>query len=200
VFGSFKRGYKDYRPHVRTITRLVQAMLERKRCQVTYHSFSQSKPPSFLMDPYKLVEFGGSLYCFAFVPTESQILPLAVERITTITPTDETFSIPATFDFARFRDETFGVGREDPITVKIQFRKDQVPYVKERIWHPTQTFEDLPNGDTIMTFRAGGEFEIMRWVLGWGSAARILEPEFLCEAMRAELRSAEEAYSPDHGA
>ena len=60
--------------------------------------------------------------------------------------------------------------------MKIQFRKDQVPYVKERIWHPTQTFEDLPTGDTVMTFRAGGEFEIMRWVLGWGSAAQVLEP------------------------
>ena len=190
VFGSFKRGYKDYRPHVQTITRLVQAMLERKRCQVTYHSFSQSKPPSFVMDPYKLFEFGGSLYLFAYVQKDDQVLTLAVERITAITPTDETFTVPPTFDFEQLRDQTFGVGMEAPITVKIQFRKDQVPYVKERIWHPTQTFEDLPTGDTIMTFRAGGEFEIMRWVLGWGSAARVLEPASVREAIRLEHRMA----------
>jgi hypothetical protein len=73
------------------------------------------------------------------------------------------------------------------MTVKIQFRKNQVPYVKERIWHPTQTFDDLSNGDTIMTFRAGGEFEIRRWKAGWGNSASTLGPEALEQAVQAEV-------------
>jgi len=41
-----------------------------------------------------------------------------------------------------------------------------------------------------MTFRAGGDFEIMRWILGWGSAAKVLEPKSLRRAIRDELRAA----------
>jgi len=186
VFGTYKKGYKDYRRHATMLAKLVQAMLERSRCQVTYHSFSRSKPPTLVMDPYKLFEFGGSLYLFAYTPQDEKVVTLAVERITALEPTSETFTISPTFDFARLRDQTFGIVGTDPITVKIQFRKDQVPYVKERIWHPSQTFEDLPTGDTIMTFTAGGEFEILRWVLGWGSAAKVLEPGTLRMAIERE--------------
>jgi len=172
-------------------------MLERTRCQVTYHSFSHSKPPTFVMDPYKLFEFGGSLYLFAYSLQEERVVTLAVERIESLDPTGETFTVSPAFDFARLRDQTFGIVGTDPITVKIQFRKDQVPYVKERIWHPTQTFDDLPNGDTIMTFHAGGEFEILRWVLGWGSAARVLEPTSVREALCREFRGALEINTPN---
>ena len=94
VFGSFKRGYKDYRPHVQTITRLVQAMLERKRCQVTYHSFSQSKPPSFAHGPLQALRVRRLALLFAYVQNDDQVLTLAVERITAIEPMDETFIIP----------------------------------------------------------------------------------------------------------
>jgi predicted DNA-binding transcriptional regulator YafY len=192
VFGSFKKGYKDYRPHAETLGRLIQAMLETRRCEVTYQSPHRAEPSRFAMDPYKLFEFGGSLYCFAYVPKHDQVITLAIDRIKALEPTGETFAVSPDFSFEKLRDQAFGVVGGEPMTVRIQFRQDQVPYVKERIWHPTQTFEDLPNGNTIMTFRAGGEFEIVRWILGWGSATKVLEPESLRRAIRDELRAAVE--------
>ena len=50
-----------------------------------------------------------------------------------------------------------------------------------------------------MTFRAGGEFEIVRWILGWGSAATVLEPKSLRAAIRTEAQLAAEAYLRNAG-
>ncbi len=170
-------------------------MMESRRCEVTYQSPHRSEPSSFAMDPYKLFEFGGSLYCFAYVPKHDQVITLAIDRIKALEPTEETIAVSPNFSFERLRDQAFGVVSGEPMTVRIQFRQDQAPYVKERIWHPTQTFEDLPNGDTIMTFQAGGEFEIVRWILGWGSATKVLQPESLRHAIRTELQLTEKTYS-----
>jgi predicted DNA-binding transcriptional regulator YafY len=122
------------------------------------------------------------------------VITLAVERITHIEASQERFTVVPKFSFERLRDQSFGVIGGKPITVKVQFRKDQVPCVKERIWHPTQRFEDLPDGNTVMTFRAGGEFEIVRWVLGWGSAALLLEPDSLRNAIREQVEKVKESY------
>lgn len=199
VFGSFKKGYKDYRPHAETLGRLVQAMIESRRCEATYQSPHRSEPSRFVMDPYKLFEFGGSLYCFAYVSKHDQVITLAIDRIKALEATEETFAVSPNFSFEKLRDQAFGVVGGEPMTVRIQFRQDQVPYVKERIWHPTQTFEDLPNGDTIMTFRAGGEFEIVRWILDWGSAVKVLEPMALRQALREELSAASTNYGDEEG-
>ncbi len=68
---------------------------------------------------------------------------------------------------------------EKPVTVVLRFRADQAPYVTEREWHPSQRFRTLRDGRLEMTFRAGGLFEITRWILGWGDAVEVLRPQRL---------------------
>ena len=72
----------------------------------------------------------------------------------------------------------------------VRFAADQAPYVRERIWHPSQQLEELPDGRVVLRLRAGGFFEIRSWVLGFGAAAEVLEPEELREAVREEMRAA----------
>ncbi len=62
------------------------------------------------------------------------------------------------------------------MTVVIRFRADQATYIREREWHPTQKVRDLRDGRVELTFRAGGIYEIIRWVLSWGNAAEVIRP------------------------
>ena len=82
-----------------------------------------------------------------------------------------------------------------PMTVVVRFRADQAPYVREREWHPTQRFRTLPDGRLEMTFRAGGAFEIVRWVLGWGDAAEVVRPVALRREIATLLKAAIAAYA-----
>jgi predicted DNA-binding transcriptional regulator YafY len=84
------------------------------------------------------------------------------------------------------------------MTVVVRFRSDQAPYVREREWHPTQRFRTLPDGRLEMTFRAGGAFEIVRWVLGWGDAAEVVRPLSLRRSIVQTLRASVSTYR-SHG-
>ena len=79
--------------------------------------------------------------------------------------------------------------------IPVRFSADQAPYVRERQWHPTQKLRDLRDGRVELTFRAGGTFEIIRWILGWGDAAKVIRPARLQQAVRATLRRGVALYS-----
>jgi predicted DNA-binding transcriptional regulator YafY len=195
VLENRPRGTKKSAQTEEWIHQCVEAALTHRRCLVEYQSPQRPKPTRFPFDPYRLLMVQGGTYCLGKAPAYGDIITLALERIRAFTHTEESFTVDPAYDPKKYETEAFGVVWEKPMTVVIRFRADQVPYVKERIWHPTQKFKDLPDGDTIMTFRAGGEFEITRWVLGWGSAARVLEPAALCQSIQMELQQAKEAYS-----
>lgn len=91
----------------------------------------------------------------------------------------------AAFDPKRHEAEVFGVAWEKPMTVVVRFSTEQAPYVREREWHPTPRIRMRRDGRVELTFRAGGAFEIARWILGWGDAAEVVRPA----ALRREIAS-----------
>jgi proteasome accessory factor B len=101
------------------------------------------------------------------------------------------------FDPQRCRENAFGVAWNDAMNVVLRFRADQAPYVRERVWHPSQKLTDLPNGGVELAFRAGGPFEIRRWILGWGDAVEVVSPRDLREEVEQILTSAQSIYTAD---
>lgn len=188
-------GAKDYEPHRETILRLVEAIMRRRRCVVEYQSPASSAPKQYSYDPYRLLSVAGGLYCIGKVPPHDSLATLAIDRIRALRTSGYEFDIDHDFDAERYRAECFGVVWEKPMIVVIRFRVDQAPYVRERVWHPTQHIRDLPDGGVELTFRAGGEFEITRWILGWGDAAEVRSPQRLRSYVRSVLASALQIYS-----
>ena len=37
----------------------------------------------------------------------------------------------------------FGISSEEPMDVVVRFTEEQAPYIRERIWHPSQKLEEL---------------------------------------------------------
>jgi predicted DNA-binding transcriptional regulator YafY len=136
----------------------------------------------------------GGLYCLGKVPPHENLTTLAVDRIRTLLITDSKFEIDPGLDLDRYRRESFGVIWEKPMNVTIRFSADQAPYVRERIWHPTQRIRELGDGRIDVTFCAGGAFEITRWVLGWGDSARVLRPVWLSHHVQQLLAAAFQNY------
>lgn len=104
---------------------------------------------------------------------------MAIDRIHSLTVTEEPFTVDPKFDLKKYEAEAFGVTWDKPMTVIVRFRPDQAPYVREREWHPTQKLRTLRDGRLELTFRAGGTFEITRWILGWGDASEVVRPASL---------------------
>jgi predicted DNA-binding transcriptional regulator YafY len=80
------------------------------------------------------------------------------------------------------------------MNVVLRFRADQAPYVRERLWHPSQELTELAEGGVQLSFRAGGPFEIRRWILGWGDAVEVISPDTLRNQIQETLSSATSLY------
>ncbi len=59
---------------------------------------------------------------------------------------------------------------------------------------PALKLTDLPDSGVQRAFRAGGPFEIRRWILGWGDAVEVISPNNLREELRRVLRAAFSVY------
>ncbi|MBN2468141.1 MAG: WYL domain-containing transcriptional regulator [Deltaproteobacteria bacterium] len=195
LFISASKFTKDYTGKEETIERLMQAMLQRKTCMITYHSFYDDRIKDYAADPLHFFEHDGGLYLFIRVES-GHIRTLAVERIRAITATEDSFVYPEDFNPEELLGSAFDIVADDPLNVKIRFSRDQARYVKERKWSKTQQFEDHDDGSVILSMKTSGWRDVKRWVLSYGREATVIEPQELREAVIAELLEAEKNYRP----
>jgi predicted DNA-binding transcriptional regulator YafY len=153
---------------------------------VEYRTPAGDEAKIYHYHPYRLLDVAGSFYCVGQMPTHEGITTLAAHRVIRLELLLDTFVVHPTIDLDRYRNEAFGVIWEEPVKVVLRFGADQAPYVAERQWHPSQEIKWLPDGGLELSFRAGGMFEIRRWILGWGDAVEVIAPMTL----RTEIRSA----------
>jgi predicted DNA-binding transcriptional regulator YafY len=177
------------------MSHLVEAILTKHRCNVTYRSPKGNTDKSYEYDPYRLRSVAGGLYCLGRIPAVGGLTTLATERILSLETTSTVFDLESDLDLGRFEREAFGVTLDDPVTVTVRVRPDQAVYVSEREWHPTQKIQPLPDGRIELTFCAGGSFEIERWILGWGDAMEVVAPESLRESLRLKSQAMSKIYN-----
>ena len=184
------RGHKPYEDARETLESLNRAILRRLVCRVSYRSPGAEEARQYEIEPLRLLPYRGGLYVISRVPRYDNLITQAVERFDDVKVTEQEFEPPDHLPIDERVRDAFGVSYEEPMDVVVRFAADQAPYVRERIWHPSQQLEELPDGRVVLRLRAGGFFEIRSWVLGFGAAAEVLEPEELREAVREEMRAA----------
>jgi proteasome accessory factor B len=194
MFDTWTCGWKDYRTHEERIALLIEAILRKRRCVVEYRKPSRAESKTYDFDPYRLLFVGGGLYVVGRVPKHAGTVTLAIDRLLSVILSKTEFEVDPTFDPQKCRRDAFGVSWQDPAEIVLRFRADQAPYVRERVWHPSQRLTDLPDGDVQVAFRAGGPFEIRRWILGWGDAVEVVSPHDLREEIKRIYRAAASLY------
>jgi len=172
------------------IDQLMDAMLKNETCYLTYHSFYDDKIKNFKIDPLHFFENDGGLYLLVNTTTFGDIRTLAVERIQEITKTGSLFEYPEDFDPEELLESAFDIVYEDPVKVKVWFSANQARYIKERKWSKNQEIIDQEDGSIILSMETSGWWDVKRWVLSYGSGAKVLEPEELREAVATELEAA----------
>jgi len=64
-----------------------------------------------------------------------------------------------------------GCWRGDLATVRVVFARALAPYIRERLWHPSQKLRDLTDGRVEMTLTVADTLEVRRWIVGYGVQA-----------------------------
>ncbi|MDH4063641.1 MAG: WYL domain-containing protein [Acidobacteriota bacterium] len=181
----------------RIVDHLLTAILSHRRARMRYHSFASQQVKDYLVEPYRVAYAQGTLYLFAFVPAYGEMRTFAVQRIETLVVQEETFD-PKEASVGVFPD-SLSAYSGPPTRVVILFSREEAPYIRERDWHPSQQLDPLEGGGVRLTLDVGIDWGLEAWILGFGAAARVVEPPRLVARLRERLDAARAAYDDPAG-
>jgi predicted DNA-binding transcriptional regulator YafY len=194
---SFEVGSKPYKQYDRlreTIDRISEATRRRKNIEIEYFTMSRKKKTRRKVAPYKIWFFDGAFYLVGNCGLREDIRIFALDRIKSLTLTDETFEMPEGFTVEDFMRTSFGVFHGKPQNVRVRFAAEVAGYISEKIWHKTQKIQPQKDGSLIFEARVAGTDEIKFWVMSWGSKAQVLSPESLRNEIISEAEDTLQNY------
>lgn len=174
--------------------KIFSAILRRKRVLIAYKSLSSGEKRVRKVEPYHLYNFQGVWYFCGFCLLRQEIRDFALDRIEEVRIVPESFTIPPSFSPQEYFTSAFRIFHGNTCKVIIRFDAYQAKWIRERIWHSTQEIQELPDGEILFTIEAN-PMEVKRWVLGYGTHAEIIEPQFLREEVKKELEEMQKLYS-----
>ncbi len=176
---------------------LLAAIRSRSRLAIRYYSASRDEEADRRIDPYHVATIDGSPYLIAHCHARGEIRMFAPSRIRGLKATGETFDPPVDFRVEEDLDGSFAVLRGGPAHhVRLRFSGLAVRYVRERVWHPSQSVEDRPDGSLDLTLTVDHLREVERFALSWGPDCRVIEPEALRDLVARALALAAAQYGP----
>lgn len=148
-----------------------------------------------LLHPFTLATYRQGLYLFALDVDNGIIKTYAVERFVEARRIREHFDYPSTWEPRAHIAHAFGIISGEPQDVQIAFAEAEAAYIRERTWHPTQTFRTLPDGRLLIRMRVAVTVELRQWILGFGDLAQVISPDSLATDIGSRLQRAAERYA-----
>jgi predicted DNA-binding transcriptional regulator YafY len=150
--------------------------------------------------PYALVIHGGSMTCVARDPDRGVTQAFAFDRMSELVAgEDGHFDLPSDFKIVDWIQGDFGLARAArSVRLIVEFEARAADAVRMRRVHPTQKVAVAPDGRVRLSLSVPEAPEILgelrSWILGFGAAARVLEPRELADEIASELRLAADRY------
>ena len=185
-------GTQSAAPRTKEVAQLLEATLQQRRVTMRYHSFSSNREKAYVLEPYRLVFGQGSLYVIGFVPEYGAVRTFAVDRIAQVSLMEERFE-PLELPEDAFA-HSLGVTQGTPEKIQVRFGEKIARYVRERVWHPSQTIADAADGSMELTLNVVNDWALKSWILGFGGLATVTFPPSLAEEILREVETARANY------
>jgi len=175
------------------VARLLEATLHYRVATMKYNSVSSGRMKDYVIHPYRLAFAQGGLYLLAYVPEYKDVRTFAIDRIAAVSLDKQTFTPNRAIPDDVFGN-SLGVNTGPASRVDIAFDKRVAPYVRARVWHPSQTLRESDEGGLVLTLDVCHDAALRSWILSWGASARVLSPPSLAAEIRADLTNATAQY------
>ena len=172
----------------------------RRRCRVAlrYLGAHRGAETERTVQPWHLYLVEGEWYVTGFCELRQTQRDFHLSRVVEWKTLAEegSFRVPEGFDGGAYVRAALGVRHGEPgVTVRVRFTPYQSRWISERVYHPSQVLETLPDGSTILSMTVTGIWEARRWALGFGAEAEVLEPQKLRDELFEELEKLREIYA-----
>ncbi|MGE0826498.1 MAG: helix-turn-helix transcriptional regulator [Candidatus Binatia bacterium] len=180
--------HKTYRHHQQTIDQLTRAISQSRTIQMRYYSASRDATNRRDADPYRLWYTDGALYLIAYCHRRRDVRMFAIDRIRSLTITNQPCQLPLGFDLDAYVRDVLVVMRGQPIAIELLFDRPTAAWVRDRQWHPSQQSVAHKDGRLTIRLQVADTRELVGWILHFGSGVRVIEPQSLQEKVKEEAR------------
>ena len=162
------------------VAALRQAILSSKKVRLHYLYRGSGKRGFGTVHPYGFL-YGMRHYLVAWSESDQaqDFRCFALANIERVELLDKTFTRRRNFSLQAYAERSFGVFQEKPFDVVWRFSPKAAADARQFLFHPTQTFEDQPDGSLIVRFRAGGALEMCWHLFTWGGEVEVIKPKRL---------------------
>ncbi len=164
------------------------AALTRNKVKIKYYSLSSGLSER-IVHPYATIQYKGDLYFAGYCEKRQEIRDFKLCRIREYTVLDSKFPKNDNFNLEEYMKNCIGIIKGEKIDLKIQIFFPMAQIVKEKIFVDNQKITEYKDeGYIIYEATMEGLEEIKSWILSMGSYAKVLEPKFLQDEIKDEIK------------
>lgn len=166
--------------------RLQEAIRNKLKVRIIYHSFGSDEDTIRIIHPYELSINDGALSVVGFCELRDDIRDFRVSRIRALTLLEESFTIPESYYHKKNRNKFIHLSGAVTEQVIISFDKHTAKYITE---YESDRADEIVATDEGITFIRNTAIteELIRWILQFGQGAKVLNPAHLKERVKQEL-------------
>lgn len=182
-------------PHIELLT---QAVEEQRLVEMTYYANAKGELTQRAVEPLLLLVQQGRWYLVAYCRLRQGLRHFRLDRMRSLTLTDEAFAVPADRDVDAYLEPSFGVHYDArTYAVCVRFSPYQARWIREEHWHESQVLVERADGSLELRMQVTGLADVTRWVLSYGSEAEVLSPPVLRHRVARETRRMANLYCSD---
>lgn len=194
-FSTLNFGYIDYSDYGEQLQKYLFAAINQRQCRITYQSANTTKPKQYTVHPYSLLLLGGTFYGVVYHPRHKKFIHLLIHRIQKMDVKQEIFERNSDFDLKKYISGALGIWHDKPERIQIKFYPVVATRIAERIWQKDQKIIRQTDGSIILELNVTVSWELVAWILRWGSFAEVLFPKKLIEMVGSEIKNLNKIYS-----
>lgn len=176
-----------------------EAIVHTIKIKIKYYSPYKNKFSSRVIWPLHLHNHGGYWFVLGFDEEKKDFRLFALRRVIKLDAIQEKFEVPKDFESDGYAEDyikrcfTRQLGKL--YTVRIKFDSYQSRWIKEQSWFKDQKKQEFKNGEIILEFEVSELEELRRWIMQYGSHAKILSPDELKDQIKEEIKKMEKIYA-----
>ena len=179
----------------RVFEQLQNAERERRRVQFGYTDKNGARTQR-RADPYGFIVSSGRVYLVAYDHTRNDMRVFAVDNVSDVAVTPQTFEKPADFNLDAYgANSKSGVYHGTTLTdVTVRFSPIVARAAQRAQIARERRTEPKADGSVEITYRVVDPLEIVRWTMSWGAEAEVLSPPSARDAAAAIARDVAARY------
>ena len=168
-----------------TFQLVTRAVAQEQELHFEYKNLGSKRHQKRRTHPIHLCCVENQWYVVCWDLNRNAMRTFALVRMRKLVFPGKRFKRPKDFDIQQHLKDAFGVFvGQSKHKVRVVFDAWAAQLIKEKDWHPAQEIIELDEGRIEFRIELADLFEIERWILSWGSHAKVLGPAKLKHSIR----------------